>query len=183
MEESTSKKYSGISKLWAISYMIKHSIPSTICGLIIWMRNVSLNIDELVQERHNSSALANVFLALTHWYGHIFPIWSIGWAIYLTSVFKQGCELLICLNLYSTSAIVLTHWGLNKILQTTLHHLYKNVWNFINMSSAHVPDDVNDNTLTLVQVITCCLKAPCHYLNKIWQSFIMPYGTTRPKRV
>ena len=43
--------------------------------------------------------------------------------------------------------------------------------------------DLCDAKSTLVQVMTWCRQATCHYLNQCWPRSLPPYGVTRPQCV
>ena len=44
-----------------------------------------------------------------------------------------------------------------------------------------MPQDLNDDKSTLVQVMAWCHQATSHYLSQCWLSSLSPYGVTRPQ--
>ena len=90
------------------------------------------------------------------------------------------------------------HWNISQSLNSLAPGIFE--WNFRHVISKQIlviddwgisseitltwkPQDLTDDTSTLVQVMAWCRQATSHYLSQCWPSSLSPYGDTRPQWV
>ena len=113
--------------------------------------------------------------------------------MWASSIHHLCMQMLLHLSLFLELVATLPPWGhgcmINLLAPGTRGNNFRGIifklmqYSHCETALSWMPYNLTYETSLLVQVMTCCLMAPSHYLSQCWPRTVSPYGGVRPRWV